>query len=1028
MATSSQAQTTLNVTNFGARGDAVQFYVNTTSNSTLVTTTNQLSSADIGKVVELFGAGPLGTSTNHQDLLATITNVVNATNLYISQVAGATTNGCAGAYGTQNATAFQNCINAAPSNSIINVPDGIYLFADTNDLNPSYVLTSPYTPPAAACFNISHGGITLMGQSESGTILMHEGAWLNKGGYVYRGEMVNIQTTNTGPVAFENMTIDGGVQQGMTAEVNSYPASSDTGDGWDVTHKGIYFGTYDTTPHFLMANVHMRNWRGEQLYSNNGGWDVAPGLGPAGMFTNCIFSDGDGTGFNYQYSHWIINCFYYNLAMADEDSFLFCSNASVFAGNIVSNVATTCLAINDERTNGFNPPYYVSNNTFYVSSGYATSYAGVATSPCQNLYIQNNLFIGSAQPAIALGTAGQQPADGSATINSNIVIVGNICTNNSGGFILIEGTGMNLVDDLYASNNMYYGVGGSQSFFAGGWGFGTNMFLFNNYATNTGWNSAVYGNLSSGQWYYDDLADNFPYFPTGGTGTNVISYFSGARQLCQPSSTGVAFAIDDNSPAKIPPGARMIVSNTTYTATLLTSTTNINSVTPITMAPGYAATFQWTNGVWVNISGATNAAANPVIQVTPGSIAYATVLSGTSATNSFTVQNIGGGTLSGAASVAAPFSILSGGSYNLSSNQSQTVTVVFSPSAAGSYNQSVTLTGASGASASVSGSATNAPPIPAIQLTPGSIAYGTLLTGTSKTNSFTVQNVGGGTLTGAAGVAAPFSILSGGSYNLASNQSQTVTVVFSPSAAGSYNQSVTLTGASGASASVSGSATNAPSIPAIQVTPGSIAYGTLLTGTSGTNSFTVKNVGGGTLTGAVGVAAPFSILSGGSYNLNSNQSQTVTVVFSPSAAGSYNQSVTFTGGTGTNATVAGTATNIPPTVSAITANVPDVDTNMAGYQIYVGTTVQLSASASAPNGDALIWQWSYSTNGVSQIAYQSGSGTAPASSFTYPIGTAGTTYVWTLQVTDSQTQLSAQSQLTLFVELVPPQGLTIMSP
>jgi hypothetical protein len=48
----------LSVTDYGAVGDAVQFYVNTVSNSAVVTTTNQLSSADIGKSIEVFGVGP----------------------------------------------------------------------------------------------------------------------------------------------------------------------------------------------------------------------------------------------------------------------------------------------------------------------------------------------------------------------------------------------------------------------------------------------------------------------------------------------------------------------------------------------------------------------------------------------------------------------------------------------------------------------------------------------------------------------------------------------------------------------------------------------------------------------------------------------------------------------------------------------------------------------------------------------------------------------------------------------------------
>ena len=203
---------------------------------------------------------------------------------------------------------------------------------------------------------------------------------------------------------------------------------------------------------------------------------------------------------------------------------------------------------------------------------------------------------------------------------------------------------------------------------------------------------------------------------------------------------------------------------------------------------------------------------------------------------------------------------------------------------------------------------TNSVPTPILQVTPGSIAYGTILSGTSATNSFTVQNVGTGTLSGTASVVgAPFSILLGGNYSLGANQSQTVKVVFSPGAASNYTQSVTFTGGSGTNVTVTGTATNAPVLPPlIQVTPGNIAYGTILSGTSATNSITVQNVGTGTLSGTASVAgAPFRIVSGGNYILGANQSQTVMVAFSPTVASNYSQSVTFTGGGGTNTTVTG---------------------------------------------------------------------------------------------------------------------------
>ena len=266
-----------------------------------------------------------------------------------------------------------------------------------------------------------------------------------------------------------------------------------------------------------------------------------------------------------------------------------------------------------------------------------------------------------------------------------------------------------------------------------------------------------------------------------------------------------------------------------------------------------SVTFTGGNGATTTVTGsATNAPVpTPVLQVTPGSIAYGTILNGTSKTNSFTVQNMGTGTLIGTASVGAPFSVVSGVSYSLGASASQTVTVVFSPTAATNYNQSVTFTGGNGTNTTVTGSATNAPvPAPVLQVTPGSIAYGTILNGTSATNSFTVQNIGTGTLIGTASVGAPFSVVSGGSYSLGASASQTVTVVFSPTVASNYNQSVTFTGGNGMNTTVTGSATNAPvPTPVLQVTPGSIAYGTILSGTSKTNSFTVQNMGTGTLSG-----------------------------------------------------------------------------------------------------------------------------------------------------------------------------------
>jgi subtilisin family serine protease len=95
-------------------------------------------------------------------------------------------------------------------------------------------------------------------------------------------------------------------------------------------------------------------------------------------------------------------------------------------------------------------------------------------------------------------------------------------------------------------------------------------------------------------------------------------------------------------------------------------------------------------------------------------------------------------------------------------------------------------------------------PQPVIAVTPASRDFGTVAVGASVDLTFAVQNVGTGTLTGAAKTAAPFSIVSGGAYSLAAGQTQTVTVRFSPTSADTFVGDVTFTGGDDPSRSVRG--------------------------------------------------------------------------------------------------------------------------------------------------------------------------------------------------------------------------------
>lgn len=136
----------LNVTNYGAVGDAIQFYANTTSNSVIVKTTNTFTGGDIGKSIEVFGCGTVngginsyGTNGGNQDIVAIITNIVNGTNLYITATAKKSLTNAFTTVGHDNSTNIQAALDAATGvGTTIHIPAGSFLClppAPTHDCN-----------------------------------------------------------------------------------------------------------------------------------------------------------------------------------------------------------------------------------------------------------------------------------------------------------------------------------------------------------------------------------------------------------------------------------------------------------------------------------------------------------------------------------------------------------------------------------------------------------------------------------------------------------------------------------------------------------------------------------------------------------------------------------------------------------------------------------------------------------------------------------------------------------------------------
>jgi hypothetical protein len=273
----------------------------------------------------------------------------------------------------------------------------------------------------------------------------------------------------------------------------------------------------------------------------------------------------------------------------------------------------------------------------------------------------------------------------------------------------------------------------------------------------------------------------------------------------------------------------------------------------------------------------------PACGIVPSSLDFGTVSVNGSRTLEFRITNTGGGTLSGQATeMCAEFAIASGGEpFALAVGESKTVAVQFAPSSGGDKSCAV-LTGIGGCSVGCTG---HGDPLPACSVSPASLNFGNVQRNTTASQSFTISNVGGGTLTGAIGEQCdPYSIRSGGgAYSLTAGQSRQVTVDFTPTSDGQKTCTIE-TGQSGCAVSCTGNGTPPPHCV---VSPSNLSFGSVLCGGSAYQSFTITNDGGGTLTGSVnGGNSDFAITGGaGSYSLSGGALKTITVRFAPQSVG-----------------------------------------------------------------------------------------------------------------------------------------------
>ena len=242
------------------------------------------------------------------------------------------------------------------------------------------------------------------------------------------------------------------------------------------------------------------------------------------------------------------------------------------------------------------------------------------------------------------------------------------------------------------------------------------------------------------------------------------------------------------------------------------------------------------------------AAAAPAVSFSPTSLTFASqTVATTSAAQTITLKNTGAGALSiSGIAASGNFAETNTCGTSLAASASCTISVTFTPTAAGTLTGAITFTDNAAASPqSVSLSGTGASTTPTISLSPTSLTFASQAVGTtSAAQTVTLSNTGAGALS-ISGIAASgnFAETTACPSSLPAGASCTISVTFTPTAAGTLTGAITFTdnaAASPQSVSLSGTSTAALAITTTSLPSGVVgtAYSTTLAATGGVAPYT----------------------------------------------------------------------------------------------------------------------------------------------------------------------------------------------
>jgi hypothetical protein len=436
-------------------------------------------------------------------------------------------------------------------------------------------------------------------------------------------------------------------------------------------------------------------------------------------------------------------------------------------------------------------------------------------------------------------------------------------------------------------------------------------------------------------------------------------------------------------------GSSLTITQATVTGAGFTTT---GLSLPLTLSVGQSITFsvvfnpQLTGSVSGNLALTSDASSTPLnialsgtgvaaggLTVSPASFTFGNVQIGLSQSQNETLNNVGTQSLTISETTVSGTSFSATGlslPMTLAPNQSATFAVAFTPTTVGAANGTLAIT-VSGSTTALDFALSGIGVAPAtLTASPTSLTFTNVQVGQTQSQTETLQNTGGvnatvslATIAGAgfsiSGLTTPLTLTPG--------QTSSFSVTYSPQASGSASGSVTLaSNASDPSLSLTlaGTAVTAGSLTG---SPISFSFGNVQVGLNQSQTETLKNSGGASITvsaatftgtgfSATGLTLPLT--------LAPNQSSTFAVVFTPTTAtaASGNLALAVTGSSALNLPLSGTGV-APATLTAS-------PTSLAFTNIVVGQnqsqteTIQNTGGENATISQATVAGSGFSISGL----------------------------------------------------------------